>query len=405
MTQATPATVPSFQVMLTSVMNEVQESLAELVDSLPETIRRAVDLERALRLEKKLAWQVFRLSRSESLREVGNMPSRASLERVLEAARRKHVPRAVTERVNTAFTRFDDFAEAHCGDRAGLISMVSGLSYQKSDLFELKARRSYFQAASHIWGVQARMQIRTLIQNLQPELDWREDDILVSGDIGLQRFRETDPLILPRWVTVESSPMEDVRTGKHGSSALATEPVTKGVDLVPEFSSSPLPRMVPIKGSDGSTETELIVPPGRTGAVTLYSAQLYENVAKGVQKCYFGRQFVTMPVEAAGWELMVSAGVTDPATARAAVYGRRAHPEGVYEERPGDLLAQRETVVHLGTLDCVPPLDGAPNHHEAIRHVLKQRGWLGTRFDVYRCVVKYPVLHTLLKVGVDAARS
>jgi hypothetical protein len=96
--------------------------------------------------------------------------------------------------------------------------------------------------------------------------------------------------------------------------------------------------------------------------------------------------------------------MSDPATARFCAYGRRTHPERVYDERPADLLPIRENVSYFGSTDTVPAMEGSPNHAEAVHSVLERHGWLGARFDIYRCRVPFPVLHTLLCLNVDAAR-
>ncbi len=403
MSTASPVvvSVPPFESTATAIMDELQASLGSLVTDLPEPIRRAVDLERSLRLEKKLAWQVFRLSRSVGLREIANVPSRAGLERVIEASRRKHVPKQITDRISKALERFEDFAETQCGNRIGLISMVSGLTHQKSDQFELKVRKAYFQAASHVWGMQARMQIRTAIaHNPDPVYTDSQDEVLISTDLDMQRLRLSDPLVVVRWVLAEGP--EDCRDHVIPEGRTKNgDPVNHPVELLPEFCSQPLPKIVAKRGEDGLVENELIVPPGRAGAVTLCSSQLTERSRID----YNGRMFITMPVEEIVWELLIPAGLSNPATARAAVYGRRPHPERVLEERPVDLLPQRETVTYLGAMESVPALDGVPGHPDSVRHVLQKLGWLGMRFDVYRCRVRYPVLHTLVVAQVDVLKQ
>jgi hypothetical protein len=154
----------------------------------------------------------------------------------------------------------------------------------------------------------------------------------------------------------------------------------------------------------GGVETELLIPAGRSGAVTIYSQQHRENAEVVPHPYYDLRLFVTIPMEAAVLDVMVPAGLTDPSSARAVVYGRRAHPEHVYDERKADLLPQRETAAYLGVLGEPPTVAGADRHHDAVRHVLREHEILGGRFDVYRCRVQYPVLHTLLVLRVDAAR-
>ena len=407
MSQANPVSVgmPSFEAMLTPVMNELQSSLAALVDALPDSIRRAVDLERSLRLEKKLAWQVFRLSRSSSLKEVGNVPSLVSLGRVIDAARKKRVARPVIDRVQSAFERFDDFAEVHCGDRMGLISMVSGLTHQKSDLYELKTRKAYFQAASHIWGLQGRMQVRSSIYLVEPRPEQRHHTLFVSSDFDLQRLRENDPLVIAKYMKGHADPRDADAPTSPAAIAETTRSLDHSLALLPEFCSQPLPKMTTVVEPDQLSETTLIIPPGRTGAVTLCSMQLHENIARGPQSRYAAGSFLVQPIESLVTEVLVPEGLSDPATARAAVYGRRTHPEHIFQERAADLMPQRETVFHLGTMDSIPPVDGAPRYEEAVRTALKNCGWLGMRFDVYRCRVEYPVLHSLVTVAVDAGRT
>ncbi len=380
-----------------AVMTDLREALNGLLGVLADPIDRAVDLERSLRLDKKLAWQVFRLARSQGLSEVANVPPRPSVRRLLDAARRRKVPKRLVEKVESAFRRFEALVVEHGGDREGLFSIIGSRTGATGEQFELKVRKTAFRANAHIWGAQAQMQVRTLIHQVRAEPVYAENTVLISGDVGLQRLRQSDPLVMVRWWAVSEAPAG-------GAGGGAAPVVDHQVALLPEFCSRPPPRMVAKPAPDGSMETELVIPAGRTGAVTLYSSQLFENTAQSRQALYFGRMFVTLPVEEAVWELLVPVGLTDPATARPVVYGRRAHPEQVYDERPGDLLPRQGTCAYLGEVESVPPLEGAPGHAGAVRHVLAARGWLGMRFDLYRCRVRYPVLHTLVCLKVDGAR-
>src|SRR3954470_19971530 len=77
----------SFEDLVTGALGDLQVATGTLIEQLPETIRRAVDLERTLQVDRKLAWQIFRLSRSSGLGELENVPTRAPVQRVIEAAR------------------------------------------------------------------------------------------------------------------------------------------------------------------------------------------------------------------------------------------------------------------------------------------------------------------------------
>jgi hypothetical protein len=155
----------------------------------------------------------------------------------------------------------------------------------------------------------------------------------------------------------------------------------------------------------GLQETDLVFPAGRTGAVTLYSAEYHDEVISPPDDISFGSgTFVTMPTEISVREILVPAGYSDPATARVAVYARRHHPEQVYEQRTSDLMLQRETIEYLGSHDHVPDLRDVPQHADAVRRVLENRGWFGIKFDVYRCRVEYPMMHSLIVAKIDPLR-
>src|SRR3954468_1712033 len=107
--QAVHVPTVSFDEMAGRVMEDLQVAVREVISSLPQAVRRAVDLERALELERKLAWQVFRLSRATGLSEVTNVPSLGSGLRVAAAARARGVPDPVLERFRQSFERFESF--------------------------------------------------------------------------------------------------------------------------------------------------------------------------------------------------------------------------------------------------------------------------------------------------------
>jgi hypothetical protein len=406
----------SFEDAATVTVHLLRTSLTELLAVMAEPAPRPVDLERILGIDKKLAWQVFRLVNSEGLGEVVNIPSRPSMRRLLNAAESCGVPDPAIRAVADALERFESFAAAHGGDRQGLISMIAGIGGQRSEQYEQKIRRSLFRANAHVWGVQARMQVRTMIHQEGSAGEGR--GVLVAGDIGLQRLHPGRPLAVSAWLRsrldetredvhpVPLSPAAEEGVEERAAANPPAPPGPGGPELLLDYCSRPLPEMVPQPGIAGKIETEMVFPAmGRAGAVTLYmthSATTGEDTRRTVQGV---RMFIAIPAEEVVCDLVVPSGWTDPASARVAIYGRRHNPEHVYDERKIDLFPQRETVAYFGGVEIVPAIAGAPHHQSALRDILARHGWFGKRFDVYRCRVEYPILHTLLTLKVDPART
>lgn len=386
-------------------LGELQIALNELVARVPGESSRAVDLQRGLGLEKKLAWQLFKfINAPDPIPDVAHVPGEPSMKRVLSAASRRKVPRETIDRAAAAFKRFEAFVAEH-GDRSDLISMAGGLgSTGVGDLqHDIKTRKSVFKGMSHIWGIKAELSIASAIfGSRSPGV---QDTTGVRGDIGLQRLRRGVPLTAvvytrnnPASGSAGASPWQGVP-----KPLLQSAPAQIGLHLLEEFCTQPLPQMESRVQADGAVETDLVFPPsGRSGAITLYGTQHIPGTAQGDQRVYSNGMTVRIPSERLVCEMLVPEGWSNPASVRVAVYGRRDMVHRTFERRKEDLLPQRETAVYIGTMETSPSVPGAPQHPKAVRYALEQVGWLGTRYDVYRCIVEYPVLHTMISLDVDA---
>lgn len=398
-----PSPAVMFEASLARLTGELREALSELIARLPEQVDRAVDLERALRLDRKLAWQVFRLSRSTGLGEVGNVPSLISAARVLEAARGRQVPESVIQRAQAAFEQFEAFAIEQCGDRAALATMANGLAHDRSETLELRTRKALFRANAHIWGLQAEMLVRTLIYVPEVVGGPTTTVLLIAGNIGLQGLRRGEPLMISSWLS--DAPLAEAAKDPADADAPARA-FRPGFDLLPEYCSPNLPPLTHRPGPSGMVETEMNIPPsGRSGALTTYLSQSAPAHGDVRTQGATAGMFTSVPAGTLVEDMLVPAGYSLPASLRVSVFGRRHHPERVFEERTVDLLPQREQALYLGAHTTLPTIDGVPRHHEAVAAVLAQRGLAGQAFDVYRCRVEYPVLHTLLNIKVDGAEQ
>src|SRR6185295_7568605 len=99
---------------------------------------------------------------------------------------------------------------------------------------------------------------------------------------------------------------------------------------------------------------------GLVGATTLYMCHELDNATDPRTQPYGLRVFVSLPVEEIVTYFLVPAGWIDPANARVTIYGRRHHPEHVFDERAIDILPQRESITYLGALKRIPRIPSAP---------------------------------------------
>ncbi|MCX5688720.1 MAG: hypothetical protein NTV94_02825 [Planctomycetota bacterium] len=390
-----PVEISGLEAQAASVVARLQRSFAAIIAAATGPIERAVDLERAMGLDKKLAWQIYRIAAASSpITEVRNIPASSSIRRLKECARRKKLDKAIIDELSTAYEEFEAFASVHAGTREGLISMLSGISEQKNDAFEVKVRKGLFKGNAHVWGVQADLLIRTGIFYRRPGPNHIEDAALIHGEVGIQRLRRfKGPGILARMQT-RSDPVQP--------GVPSPVPRAHPLELLSEFCSGQLPAMH--ERDQERSETELVIPAGRTGAQTIYAAQWYEHTTNAPQSSFEGRTFITLPVERAVWEVLIPVGQSDPSTARVAMLLEREHPERSTQQNFEECEPLDGEVTYLGQHRAPPALDGSPRHHEAVSEVLRRRGWSEQLFDIYRCTVEYPILHSMVVLRVDAPK-
>lgn len=386
------------EVEAVEVLGDLRAALSELIAELPPPVLRAVDLEQSLGLDKKLAWQIFRVVQSpHPLGEVHNIPARSSVRRLLVSARKRRVSMRVIDRMDTAFATFERFVAMYAGNRESLVSVLNGLGQRKDAPYETKLRKSHFRTASQLWGIHAQTLIRTSIFHAQPGPEFVLDSALIQAAIGLERVRVSEATDVTIMMRTKGTP----QTAGDAPPA----PIRHPAELLDEFCTGPRPELPPHAEGGAEGESKLRLPPGRTGAATVYWMQWHEAMSRALSTDYYGRTFVTIPTQTLVWELLLPAGWTDPGTARCCMYACREHPEQAFAERASELMPQQESVQYLGSLDSVPLLGGSPNHAGAVRRVLEKLGWSGTRYDVYRASVQYPLLHTMLALRVDAVKG
>jgi hypothetical protein len=398
MTNKSRADAPdSFERAAVSAMGGLSSAFSELVAALGGSIRRPVDLERALELEPKLAWQVFRIALAEApLAEAGNVPSRPSVQKLVAAAASRGVPESVIKRMDSAIEAFEECAARHAGDREGLLSLVHGVPNEASNSFHLKIRKSLFRPQAYLWGVQARALLRTAITPpVAPgsPVKW----VLLSGNIGVQRLRGDAPATISSWMRKHTP---------EGKIAAKSSEDDLGIEVLTEFCSDPPPRILSGVNYEGSIQIELALPQtGLLGASSMYLCRAQENAADARLRGSTEQMMITTPTQEVVYDMLVPAGWTNPATARVGIFGNRYNVNRAFEEIESDRLPQQETIRYMGALDTVPPIALSQRHADAVRHVLERHGCLGTRFDVYRCRVQFPALHTVIVMRVDPATA
>lgn len=396
-----PIKQPPFELQAVEVMRGLRAALLNVIDALPEPIHRAADLERSLSLSTTLAWQIHRIATVTNPLSAGSdVPGPAAFRQVLNAAQSKGVTKSSIENVLSALTAFENLVKRHAGDRETFSTMINSLAGDDAGAIDLKMRRQAFRLHSRIWGVQVRA-----IHNVGLYHPGRNSSVFdvasVRGLTAIRRLRVAAPLRLTSQLltdgkhqTTNSQPL-DVNGADNDSS---------GPNLLLEYCTRPYPKL-DNRIDNGAVHTYLHETPlGNVGAQTVYVGDITRDIewatpgdADNDHLDYYG---VMKPAEVLVKDVLIHRDMFGPLTPEVTVNGSldRLGEHDPLKFQSDELLPMQAEVHHLGTGTSVLPTAHIPRYAEMIRAVTKSLDWDAEAFDVYRCIIEYPLLSSVVTV-------
>ena len=385
----------TFEAEVSAVLTRMRTALAEVIAAVPTEITKSSDLHRAVRIDRKLSWQVFKVACAiDPIAAGGHVPSRASMDKFLKAARKHGVPEPLIDAAARVAADFEELVASHAGDRATFDSMVSALTATEStEQIDLAHRRLAFRGQRHILGVEARTQFKFVA--LQPSDDpTRLDTLRVEGLIDLRRLHGDAPVVL----SYSAARMDDGAPLALERKPLEPTTDPHGLGLLKKFCSQPLPEFRAISVEHGFVRGELVTRGvGRRAAITCAEGHITPAATpryRGEGHHMFGTAAtVRLPCEVLVLDLMLRKDAYGPVKPTASV-----HAEHLGAQAWDTLLQKRHflpgspKVDYLGRGPSVLHTPDVPRYAELGRYVFGRAGWDGDSFDVYRCRLEYPVL-------------
>lgn len=395
----------SFEQQATSVLARMGSALAEVVAVVAGEIETAVELERALGLDKKLSWRILKISRTTKPLSVGgHVPGSASIKKFMRAAARCGASPTMIESVEAVYQDFEQLVKTHAGDRNSFDSLVSAFDREAAEQMGLQQRRAAFRAQSHILGIQATTQLHCSI--LHPGASLEKDDFVsIRGVVGLSQTRH-----LRTWV-ISRSRVRDVDESQQYSDRIR-EPLdpaaqaTHGVALLRGFCSEPLPEIHTFMTELGHTNTELLLDVvGKDSSVTCLLGDVWRDTIGHYQDVHNQRNEalvkVRTPVEALILDVLIYEGMFGRIKPDAIVFSDHHDTSGSIVGRESDRLEMGISVTYLGQGPAVLYTPSVPRYPEMAQYAFDRLGWDGEKFDVYRCRVEYPVMPSSVVVRFE----
>ena len=389
----------SFEEAASSVLEQLQTALADLLAASPEHVRRPTDVEEVFGVDYRLSWQVFRIANSKNPLAAGaHVPARVSMKKLLKAAARRRVPRAIIDRVNAAFDDFERFVETDAGDRATMDSMLGALLPEERDKHELLIKQAAFKAMGHIIGVSMEADISTTFR--VPSGDGRGiDTAALQGHLGLRRVRSGAPIV---FINGDVNPRETTTFSLDGDLVMGS-----GNPLLSQFCSSPLPQFdkreeggcvyYSVSGNDVGLRSaiDLFMASRRAGAAGRYHVP---NEKTHASHAYW----LDCPSKRATIDYFIHRDLYPGVQPELAIYDMAN--VGVVTKfndpnRERHKLQLHETIRPLGMGLANAKLSHVPRYIEMLECVCAKLRWDPADFRAYRLDVQYPVYGAEYLVG------
>lgn len=394
-----------FHLEATSAMSGLARTLSELIAALPCERKRPVDVERALQIDASLAWQMVQIATAENpLAASMHVPGGAAMNRVLRAAQERGVSDSVVNAVRDAYHGFEGVVACYCNDRPSFDTMVYDLHGQDDRKSMLRHKRAAYRANMHLWGVHAGTVVNCVVYNIDAK-GWLECAHLRLY-VGVKRLRPNIPypLKLTAWRSVEQ---------KDGTWAITPvkerEPIEPGdmlaggTSLMPSFCSDPPPEIrirrlsLDVHGADIIGETI-----GNSSASTCVVGDVLRRIAPWPipgDDQLGSRLWIEAPAEAAICDLLVPIGLSDRQAPTVSAYRYASGSEGVTHSRDHEALTVSEDAHYAGVGPAAVRMAEYPLYPRLIESVCERLGWNAESYDVYRCRVRFPVLHSGIEMN------
>lgn len=365
-----------------AALGELRDATRALVEGAPGRVGRAADLHRALDVDAPLGWQIYRIAiASDPLSTLPFVPRAGSMQRVLRQARERGWDESVVRKVAQAYEHFNEFVERTSGSRGNFDALIASFENEASGQIRMSYRAAAFRANARVWGIRARTDYRAVIFQ-EGSKPGSETLSLVHGRVDVQSSRPNAVLALRRGVIYD---MGGAPVGSLGTTS-----------VLEEFCSKPCPRLETLKGTDGESEV-LRLDLLETGTpATFFGHQLFPNWGAGEpQTCWGVKALSTVPAEVLLIDFLVPRAWIDPRTARVSVHGNLADMHSVYVDSETFTIPAKEQVRALGSDLQAMHTPDVPRCPELVGKMLASLNCTPGDFEILRCRVRYPILHSL----------
>jgi hypothetical protein len=394
--QGSSAPIAVFTAQAVDAYLKARESLVAWVRAFPKPIRRPRDLQLVSQLDYTLCWQIITVTKSAGLGGAAYIPGPVSLKRMIAESQRQRLPEEVVATLKEGLGQFYDAAKAHADSRAGFGSMIAAVT--SGDSIELSTRKNAYRFESEIWGRQLGV-IHQLVAITARPTPSTVSSLLVSSSLNCRRLRPNAARSFWGYYEPPEGPAIEANFQPFEEEAFKS----LGAPLMPQFCSSPLPKLRMAHYDNGWTHAEVEEDGiGRRSAVdVVFGVRLPQDIlTEGIQTPYAATTSARLssPTELLVMDLMVhrpSFGEIEPQLI-------------VHANSPGsNRLAVARQVQQLQIDAPINRLVSTPEGFqdrdavrapEIVQYLIDREPLTLTDYDCFRVRIPFPVLNSVVRL-------
>lgn len=171
--------------------SSLRACVLDLMDAAKLDPTKTREMARELGVNRGLAWRLSRMVRAEDSAGVAHdVPGRQSMSRFAEICTEKGADRRLADRLVEAASAYEKTVASCTGGRKTLGMLLANRGEDSTQQDRERARRTLFEGACSVWGVQAQVRFVTVFLFPSPENPAVLDAAHVTGYVGFRRLSE-----------------------------------------------------------------------------------------------------------------------------------------------------------------------------------------------------------------------
>jgi len=376
------------------VIYQVRQSLTQLLESVHLKPTKGRETARSLQIDRNLVWRMTRIIKAEDiLATISDIPTSQQVEKICGACEGLGAPEAKVSALRQAIAVFEQVVEECAGNREYFEAMVSGLQVDDVTQRQESTRKITFLGNLSLWGVQARVNFKTMIYVPGASSDII-DCIRVAGLVDFKRSRQRSWPIHRVAAYDDAGSIISIKT----APILPDENLPPGLPLLKPFCSGTQLDIVPVERHYGTRYDLAPGPFGNQGTLTYVFAdklthahEVYRTTDRGDDRYMASMNDLVTPSEYVVHDIFLHKSFKIDAAPEVLLLDRLSTARGYqHNDVEKDRLPLSTRILNVSAGPASSAITQYPEYSKMIQFILDREGLDADELRGYRFTMTYP---------------